>query len=1123
LDFRILGPLEVDQAGRQLALEGRQQRALLALLLLHANEVVPVDTIIDELWAEAPPPSATRSVHALVSRLRRLLEDEPSARNGGEGDSGVLLTRSHGYLLRVAPGELDLDRFESLLGRGRNALAAGQADMAAKTLREALAIWRGPPLAEFAYDSFAVVEIARLNELRLSALEERIDADLAAGRSDELVAELEALVATHPLRERLRGQLMLALYRCDRQANALQVYQDTRRMLVGELGIEPSQGLQRLEQAILRHEESLEPPMQPAADRARLVRRRAPLAGIAALVAAAAVVGTLLATRREQSPAVHVLANSLAVIDPRSDEVVSVVPVGARPGAVAFGSGALWVAILDDRTVQRIDPETLAVTRTIPVGDAPTALAATTDDVWAAGADGAVRRIDPRFGVVAGKTAVGRSYYGPLHVSALAVTGMSVWAVGNGGVSRFGSAKAVETFKSVAYATAADIGPGGLWVTSSFPETVSRIDPVGVVTATIPVGHGPVDVAAGTDAVWVVDSLDDAVLRIDPETNAVATTIAVGRSPSAIAVGLGSVWVANSGDGTVSRIDPAKNSVVDTIDIGGSPQAITVAAGRVWVSVQAAAPTNVRSGGTLRVNVRDTLAVPEFSIDPATDYLQLGWQIAFATCAKLFNYPDRPAPEGSIPQPEVARSPPRISPDRRTYTFTIRPGFRFSPPSNQPVTAASFKFAIERSLSPRLGASGWARIGGFLDDIVGAKAYEAGRTTHVSGIAVRGNRLTIRLTDAAPSLLARLAMPFFCAVPTDTPLDSHGAPVPSAGPYYVSSYTPKQQLVLERNPNYAGPRPHRLRRIVFTLGVNPTKSVKQIESGTVDYTDSVPPTHWVRLAARYGPQPGRGPTKARFLVNPTATQYWVALNTSRPLFRSTSMRRAVSYAVDRRALARQGSYDAPNPLAVQPSDQYLPVGFPGSVRASIYPLDGDIAMATRLANGRRGTAILYACNSSPCPQVAQILKKNLHAIGIDAEVKLFNTQVLYDKIGRRGERYDLAVTGWNPDYLDPSNYLNDVLSGDAIDTPTHWNAPLLDDPTTNRKLREAARLLAPERYEAYGRVAVDLARNAAPLVAYGTETSQEFFSARVGCQLYQPASFGVDLAALCLRRSHRRR
>jgi len=299
MDFRILGPLEVDQEGRELPLGGRQQRALLALLLLRANEVVRVDEIIDELWPEAPPPSATRSVHALVSRLRRLLEGgQADARDGDEDDTGVLLARAHGYLLRVAPGELDLHRFQSLLDEGRDALAAGQADVAARTLREALAIWRGPPLAEFASNSFAMAEIARLNELRLSALEERIEADLAAGRSSELVAELEALVAAQPLRERLRGQLMLALYRCGRQAEALQLYQDTRRLLVGELGIEPSQALQRLEQAILRQEESLEPPLRAAPARARSVRWRVALAGVTVLLAAAAALAALLATRR---------------------------------------------------------------------------------------------------------------------------------------------------------------------------------------------------------------------------------------------------------------------------------------------------------------------------------------------------------------------------------------------------------------------------------------------------------------------------------------------------------------------------------------------------------------------------------------------------------------------------------------------------------------------------------------------------------------------------------------------------------------------------------------------------------------------------------------------------------
>ena len=263
MDFRILGSLEVEDRGRSLLLGGHQQRALLALLLLRANSVVPVDEIIEHLWGPQSPPNATKNVHALISKLRRRLESDPSGVDSGQ--NGVLLTRPHGYILTVANGELDLHLFESLLDEGRRALAAGDPDAAAASLRQALALWRGPPLPEFAFDSFAHVEIARLEELRLSALEERIEADLGLGRHHDLIAELEALVAHNPLRERLRGQLMLALYRSGRQAQALDAYQEARRMLVDELGIEPGQALQRLEKAILVQDAALELQPRPVA------------------------------------------------------------------------------------------------------------------------------------------------------------------------------------------------------------------------------------------------------------------------------------------------------------------------------------------------------------------------------------------------------------------------------------------------------------------------------------------------------------------------------------------------------------------------------------------------------------------------------------------------------------------------------------------------------------------------------------------------------------------------------------------------------------------------------------------------------------------------------------------
>ncbi len=244
LEFRVLGPLEVlDAGGQALALGGQKQRAVLAVLLLEAGRVVPTEVIVDRLWGEEPPPTAITSLQNTISRLRKLLGQER------------LLTKPPGYAISMEPEELDLARFERLVAEAHELKPEPKAAL----LREALALWRGPPLADFTYDSFAQNEIGRLTELRSSALEDRIDADLELGRHSELVGELETLVREYPMRERLRGQLMLALYRCGRQAEALEAYQETRRVLVDELGIEPSPKLQELSRQILRQEGGLEP------------------------------------------------------------------------------------------------------------------------------------------------------------------------------------------------------------------------------------------------------------------------------------------------------------------------------------------------------------------------------------------------------------------------------------------------------------------------------------------------------------------------------------------------------------------------------------------------------------------------------------------------------------------------------------------------------------------------------------------------------------------------------------------------------------------------------------------------------------------------------------------------
>jgi DNA-binding SARP family transcriptional activator len=256
VEFRILGPLEIVEQGRALPLGGVRQRTLLALLLTRANEVVSVDRLIDELWGDQPPQAAANALQYHVSQLRKALAPHEA-----------IVTQDPGYLIRVGPEELDLLRFEALVEKARQAAPA----LAAQRLRDALDLWRGPALADLTHESLAHTEIPRLEELRLVALEQRFEADLALGHHAELVGEVQMLVRAHPLRERLRGVLMQALYGSDRQAEALELYRETRQLLVDDLGIEPSPALQELEQAILRQDPGLTSHAVPAAPRQRAI------------------------------------------------------------------------------------------------------------------------------------------------------------------------------------------------------------------------------------------------------------------------------------------------------------------------------------------------------------------------------------------------------------------------------------------------------------------------------------------------------------------------------------------------------------------------------------------------------------------------------------------------------------------------------------------------------------------------------------------------------------------------------------------------------------------------------------------------------------------------------------
>jgi DNA-binding SARP family transcriptional activator len=290
MEFRLLGATEVVEDGRSIALGGPRQRAVLALLLLRANETVSVERIVDDLWGETPPPAAENTVQQYVSQLRKLLGSER------------ILTRAPGYQLSLSPGELDVRRFEMLLRTGPDGV------------HEALALWRGPALSDFATEPFAQLEIRRLEELRLAALERRIDVDLERGLSGQLVGELESLVAQSPLREHLRWQLMLALYRSGRQADALAAYRDARASLVEGLGVEPGHELQELERSILKQDPSLEPRARVA-----LQRRERPV--------------LVVSTATRALPPLLAIAMPLAQHPDRELLVAVLLPGGSDPGA----------------------------------------------------------------------------------------------------------------------------------------------------------------------------------------------------------------------------------------------------------------------------------------------------------------------------------------------------------------------------------------------------------------------------------------------------------------------------------------------------------------------------------------------------------------------------------------------------------------------------------------------------------------------------------------------------------------------------------------------------------------------------------------------------------------------
>jgi peptide/nickel transport system substrate-binding protein len=515
---------------------------------------------------------------------------------------------------------------------------------------------------------------------------------------------------------------------------------------------------------------------------------------------------------------------------------------------------------------------------------------------------------------------------------------------------------------------------------------------------------------------------------------------------------------------------------------GGSPQTVD---------------TGQKRGGTLRIDSRSDFDY----VDPTLSYFSHSLQLQNAVQLKLLSFPDREGPAGGRIVPEAAAGFPQVSADGRTYTFTIRKGFRFS--NGAPVTAANFRAALARALNPKMESP----ASSFLDDV------RSFRTVGRYG-------LRVTLERPAPDFLARLTMPFFSAIPTNLPLvaEGVGAPIVSAGPYALKEWVRGRSAVVVRNPYWnnakqpwkALGRPANVDRIVYTFGNSLDATFLRLRKNEADL-GGTPPSAPSQLAEEFGIN------KGRFFVRRLMVQWYLGLNTNGALFKDNlKLRQAVNWAIDRPQLVRQHGF-----LAGGRTDQILPPGMPGFEDSKLYSLEGvnkaSLAKATALARGRTrgGKVIFYAINSAPSPAIAQVVQYNLKKIGLDVEIKTFDRTVGHEKVGTRGEPFDIAHEAWSADYPDPSSFLNVLLDGRRIQATNNVNIAYFNDPAYNRKLDAASRKSGAERLHAYAALDADVMRTGAPWAPYLALNQRVFVSPSVGCFTYSSVYGTTNLAAVC--------
>ena len=886
---------------------------------------------------------------------------------------------------------------------------------------------------------------------------------------------------------------MLALYRSGRQADALDAYRRGASRLRDELGLEPGRPLRDLEAAVLRHDPELEleaPPDRPPAD-ALPRRRRAWMLVVAGAIAAvlAATAATAVAVTHGDA-SLESLPPGVALLDAETGHLRAHISEKeiAQPVEVVAGAGNLWVWNLQPHSLVRIDPANGEITASVgsPFGGDAGWYLPDGDDVWFAGLHDLAR-----VNVEQGQE-----------------------------VARFHLTDAEGRFGLTSVARCA----GSLWIADNDEGVVLRVDPeTGAVQARVHTIF-PWPVACGDGGIWV-GSNPAGLRRIDPRTNTIVATAHTQDQYVSIAVGGGYAWTADETKGVVYKVD-RNGRIVATYETGDGPRNVSFANGRLWVSnTDAGTVTGIDAtsgdmrtyrfghplrsvgalGDALLVELADGLTwedridslqgdvakviVPIYSFDPPDPALGVDWpmfMVERATCSMLLG---RPSGSGGSLEPDLASAPPRISADGRTYTFDVRSGVRFAPPSNATVTAEAVRRSVERALSSELGDHSPGI--GVLGDLEGAVAFNEGRARHVSGIHVRGSTISFRLTRPAPDFVERISLPYFCTVPTDTPIVHGGVqPIapPSAGPFYMAEHENGEYMILKRNPNYDGPEPS-LDAIGFREGIAPEQAVARVDSGLADavLASSEP------LLVPDGPVAERPQASAtsRYEALPQLAGALIALNAGRQLFSDVKVRRAVDHAIDRAALASIWS-ETPSASLLRPGiPGYRPV--PGLSLAG-----GDVTRLrpTRLA--RMGVP----ADCDPCQRTFEAVRTALAPIGIDVVAAPFDEAVA----ANLGEAdLDIVDGGFQIEYPDGASLLTQTLRR-AL--PPEWRPPGLD-----ADVDRLDALSGRARERAAARLALRLALRDVPVVGYGYATVGALVSRRLGCD---DTPGELDLTKLCV-------